>query len=269
MPKTSYSNKDVVIVKHKINFKKLLIIPFLILCLGFMIIISDLFSNLITVGTFRLSFFGSGNNVVVDKHTLYSLNMGKFTTIQEAENYALTSGLQGASGFIWQNDKEYYVVGNIYNSLKDAQSVRSNILPTNGNVFITEINFNKINMPLTKFSPEQRTEIKRSLTYLTHLHEKIYDYVIKIDKGNMSAASASSQVINLKADAIIISGKLDLINSTNPNEDIIKIKNTYVKVLENLNELVIKLINANELSHRIKYSYVDLIKLKFDLFRSL
>lgn len=270
MSKLTNLNKDIKLIKRKKpKLQRLKVFTFLALCLGLVIVMPDAISGFLTLGSFSLLGMFNQTNVVVKEYTLYSVNMDKFTNYTEAESMASFVSMQGAAAFVWQQDKEYLIIGNVYASKKEAESVKTNLLVTNPNVFISEINFKKVNLKYEDYSKEQRKIVKNSLNYLTEIGDLLYDYLIKLDKKEITPTTASSYVNAIKSECRIIGTNLDVINSTAIYENTVNIKNAYVKVEDILDELVLKLITNLNINHIIKFSYANILRIKYDLFNNM
>lgn len=270
MSKLTNLNEDIKLIKRKKpKLQRFKVFAFLGLCLGLVMIAADLISGLLTLGSFSLSGMFNQANVVINAHTLYSVNMDKFGTHTEAENMAGFVSMQGAAAFIWQQDKEYLIIGNIYATKSEAESVKANLLVTNPDVFVSEINFKKINLNVEKYSKEQRVIVKNSYQYITEIGNLLYDYLIKLDKKEITPTTASSYINAVKSECKIIGTNLDVINSTVIYESTINLKNAYVKITDVLDELMLKLISNSQINHIMKFSYANIIRIKYDLFNNL
>ena len=131
MPKTSYYD-DVKIIKKsfKSRLKSLLIFSLVIItimgCFGMAIFLSEA----LTVGNLGALVVYGDTKLKIDKSSMYAVTLGKYVNKEEAVKVALGASVQGASGYVWE-DNEYYVIGNIYSSNEDALKVVENLKESN------------------------------------------------------------------------------------------------------------------------------------------
>lgn len=269
MPKMSY-NETRLVKSKKQNFRKYKVITLLAMCLVFVLLLSDLVSNFLTLGSFSFSnIFGNELLVKVQSQTYYAVVMDTLDNSEQAQNMAELLMLQGASGFVWETNNQYKVVGSIYFKETDAKSVKNNLMTTNPKVSVSKMVTKKTSKTYDNYSVEQVKQLRYAYEFINSVVKKLYDYSIKLETKALSPTTVSSHVNELKSDSIIISSRLDVINSTVIYEETIKLKNVYVKLTENLNELVLKLISSDNYNQLIKYSYVKCVKLNYDFYNNL
>ena len=63
-------------------------------------------SSALTVGNLTSYIVYGGTSVKRDKKVMYAVTLGSYDSYDEAERVALGSTIQGASGFVWENDKQ-------------------------------------------------------------------------------------------------------------------------------------------------------------------
>lgn len=268
MSKLIYNNEGVKLIKRKNGFKKFKLFAFLTLCFLSVISLSVVFSEALTVGNFSVwNLFN--NDVKVKPETLYFVNMDKFKNYNEAENMAELVALQGASGFIWQMNDDYVIVGNVYFTKEQANFVLENLKKTNPDVFVSEVNFKGVKLNLENYTKEQKHVVKNALNNIDKVIKSLYEITIKLETKEITPTTASSKVNDMKAQSVIIGNALDVLNSVSVNESVIKIKNSYILLCESLNELVLKLISSQSYQSISKHTYVQVIKLKYDLLQNL
>lgn len=269
MPKIMYKPECAKIIKRRKPFaKRVGILFFVAASLGFVIMLANLLAVFLVPGSFSFaSLFGKGS-VEVKAQTMYFVNMNKYNSYDTAQAQAELFALQGASAYIWQTGDEFLVVGNVYKTKEDAQNVQQNLQTTNPDVFLTTVNFSKVNLRFDDYSKEQKLVVQNALNNIVLVANNLYDYFIKLDKEEITPTTASSLVNEHKSKSIIISSNLDVLNSTVIYESTIKIKNAYVQITEILNELMLKLLNETNIQHSIKYSYVNLLNVEYELFNN-
>jgi hypothetical protein len=68
----------------------------------------------------------------------YAVTMGEYSSLEEGNKVGLGVMVQGGSGYVWEQENKFFVIGSIYNSLDDANSVINNIKNSNYQVNILE-----------------------------------------------------------------------------------------------------------------------------------
>lgn len=236
---------------------------------GAAFIVTSFASMFFPSGLNLFGWFGNNNNVSAKKHSLYIVSMDSFATLKEAENNAVLVMQFGASGYIWQREADFLVVGNVYLSSADAQQITTDILPTYPNAFVWEVTFPKINLQYKNYSKEQRQAVNQSLNLVNDLIKDIYEINLKLEKKEITPATAGSYINSMKSQCMIMAAKLDVINSTIIYEETIAIKNSYVVVGELLNEMLLKFIDGENVTVTSKYLHTALVKEKLSLYNKL
>lgn len=270
MPKTPYYKETKQLKKRHNILTKLKVSVILVLIVSLVVVVSDVASNVLSVGTFSISWLRNNDKqVVVDASTYYVLYMEQYDSYDQASEASEVLALQGASGFVWQSDDKYNVVGNIYLNSEAATSVKDNIAQTNKGVFVSPIKIKKTKLTFDDYSFEQVKTVQQAHDYMLDIISKLYDYAIKLETKSATPTTISSHVNSLKSECVINGNALDIINSTKLYESTISLKNTYVAITENLNELVIKLISNDETNHIIKYSYAKLLHTVYNYYNNI
>ena len=268
MPKKNYYGTSAQIRKRKANFQKTKTLALLFACLLFVVFLAGVGSGFLTVGTVSFGSLFSSKNTVQEQ-TMYVLSMDRFSDKTSAENMAEVLALQGASAFLWESNGWYEIVGNVYPNKTDAETVKSNIIASNPNVKIVTITYPKLSLNQKNLTKEQQQLLYQSVTYLGEVAEKLYGYALDIETKAKTPTTVSGLVNNLKSECNIRGNQLDMLNSVTICEQAVHLKNCYLKVSNTLNELVLKLIDGDQLNHVSKYTYVQVLKLKYDLFQIL
>lgn len=239
-------------------------------CLALVICFAILFSNLLTVGKFSLVFNQHKSEWMLEESYYYAVMLGEYETEAEANSVGTGASTMGASGYVMKLDGKYYVFGNVYKKESDAKSVKDNITASsNYKAFVKKLVFKKVEIKLPDYTNEQNGVLVDALKFFDKLLDKIYDSIILLDKQETTYTRVSSEINTLKSEAKIIESKLDAINSTNVNEKTMLIKNSYVNLIDVVDNLILNLISSKNSNHLTKYAYCNIIQIKFDLFKSL
>ena len=101
--------------KHKNKFVTLMVC---VLSLAMVVLLSGVLAGAITVGNFSNLFQNKSNTI--SAHSYYMVSMGKYNSRSEAEAVASGAAVMGASAYVWELNKMFYVVGNIYKNSSEA-----------------------------------------------------------------------------------------------------------------------------------------------------
>ena len=268
--KVSYAETTLVKSRTKKGKFKFLKILGLCLLLVAIIITAGLLSGVITIGNFNFGslFFKQSN--VIKEHSYYLVSMGKYDNVNEAQSVASGAAVMGAGAYVWELNKSYYVVGNFYKSLDEANSVYNNIKGTgNYNITVEEVKFNKVNLNNKDYNKEQNKVVFDSVKFIDSVYEKCFDYSLKIDKNEVNATLVSSELNNLKSECKIKASKLDTLNSYAVSETTINIKNCYIGIIDALDNAILKVINGSSINSDLRYLVANIVVFKYNLYQNI
>ena len=131
---------DVKIIKKPLNQRVKYVLKFF--CVVLVIIMcfvgAGYLSKALTVGKLGAVIVYGGTTKKINEKVRYAVTLGESEDKSEAEKIALGASIQGASGYVWHGDK-YYVIGSIYSTRSDAESVLRNLQESKYNTDIVEI----------------------------------------------------------------------------------------------------------------------------------
>ena len=248
MSKISYYD-DVKIIKKSLKkrLKSFLIFFLVIITIVGCFFVSTYFSDALTVGNIASFIIYGGSDVKIDKKTYYAVTLGAFDYKDEAEAVALGSAIQGASGYVWENDK-YYVIGNIYFTIEEAQKVVENLKDTNYSISVLNIDFSNINLSFDNYENSDVKKIRDAIVIFDTIYTSFYNDSIKFDKGEINNVVVSSNSSNLRSEVrVLISAMQSLLKT--PNDDIQTIQNGLIKLDELLNQTTLATIENNQINY--------------------
>jgi len=225
-------------------------------------------SQALTVGNLGALIVFGDTKIKVNESYVYAVSLGEYSDKNEAERVALGSNIQGAGGFVWEDEGKYYVLGNVYSTLSDAEKVVGNLKDTKYSVSVIQITYPKLNLDFSSYENSDMLVINKSLEAFDDVYSKLYDYSIKFDKGDISNLAVSSGVSELRGEikGLIISVQ-NLINKSGGSLE--KVQNSLVKLDELLDQTIIKTIDNTSTNYSLKYSIVSVVRIKYDLFKAL
>lgn len=224
------------------------------------------FSKALTVGNVT-SFILYGDTILkINKHNMYAVTMGSYETFEEGEKVGLGVMSQGGSGYVWQDDK-FYVIGSIYSSKQDAESVINNLNESNYNLNVLEIKFPTININFDSYENKDVKEIEKALTLLDMIIEEIYTYSIKFDKSEMNNFAVSSAISELRGEVkTTISTLQKLLEIENGKVRIIQ--SSFLKIDSLLDSAIIQTIECSN-NYLLKNINSQVVRVKYELYNTL
>lgn len=269
MPNIKYYD-DVKIIKKPIKYriKSFFIFLFILLVVVGCFFSATYLSSALTVGNIsNLIVYGS-TNIKYDKSSMYAVILGKYLTFKEAEEVALGSTIQGASGYVWEDNNEYFVVGNIYSKEDDANNVAENLVSSKYSVEVKEIIFPKVNLTFDMYDNSNMGIIKSAFSIFNDIYSELYNYSLSFDKGEITHLAVSSYISQLRGEvkSLIVSVQ-NLINKSNSSLNVVQ--NYLIKLDETLEQAIIKTIDNTSTNYSLKNAIVNVVRFKYEMFNEL
>ena len=225
-------------------------------------------SSALTVGNLTSYIVYGGTSVKTKKKTMYAVTLGSYDDYTEAEKVALGSTIQGASGFVWEQDNKYYVVGNIYSSNSDAEKVIENISGTNYKAEVLKIEFASLNLNFDMYDNSNMPVVSKAFEIFGDVEEELYTYSIKFDSGDISHLAVSSNISTLRGEVkAIIVGVQNLINASESKLGVVQ--EYLIKVDEVLEQAILKTIDNTATSYSLKNAIASVVRLEYNLVNTL
>lgn len=262
---------DVKILKRpfKAKFKKIFIFISCIIILIGTIFTSVFLSKALTIGNITTALIYGGQDVDIAKHQMYLVTLGKYSDYSEAEKVALGATIQGASGYIWNIDSIYYVIGNVYRNENDANSVKENLQSTNYSVDIVQLNFPKLDIAFDDFENKEVAKIKKGFEFIDDVYDSLYDYSIKFDKGEINNFAVCSNISSIRGECKVQISTIQNLLIDAKSEHLQKLINALTRIDEILNISILKTLDNSSTNYSLKNALVSIVYEKYDLYNSL
>lgn len=268
MPKVDYYD-DVKVIKKPLKTK-----VFLCLKIFFAFIIfggcfwgGRYVSEALTVGELGgLIVFGD-TKISLKEKSLYAVTLGEYDNYGDAEKVAMGATIQGAGGYVWNSDK-YYVVGSVYSSYNDAESVVANLKSSKYNVGVMEVVMPRVLIDFDMYNNSDMKTINKSFEIFNQVYAKLYDYSISYDKGEIVHLAVSSNISALRGEvkSIIVNVQ----NLINQNESSLSVVQEYlVKLDEILDQAIIKTIDNSSTNYSLKYALTSVVRMEYEMLNNL
>lgn len=247
--------------KRKKRIKKSLVFFAILILICGLIFTASLVTNSFSKSVFTLNFFNAKNKY---EFKYYLLTLGSYENYEEAEQVSITSTLLGASGVIWEQDKQFYVIGSAYNSLADTKSVQNNLANTEFKTDILTIKLDFTSIINNNHNNKNLTKIKDTIKFLNGLCDNLIKDSIKLEKKEISYIIASNNLNNLKSDLIEYKNNFEFFFD-NSNEKILKLKNCILKIENILDKTINSLIQNDNVNYNFKNGLCNIIRCCYEV----
>lgn len=250
------------LVKEKKN--KFFAILTCIICFALCIALADLFSTIITVGSFSSSAGGKINPYSVFAVTLYN------GTIKSAalEKSAMVKKLNGA-GYVWESDGQFYVIASAYIEENDAKKVKENLEENGHSSEILKISLSGLIIN-KNFSNEELNSLLSAGSLFKDTYKSLYDISISLDTTIITETQCRLEISNLQSEVGKIRSDFEVMFNTKLSTELLKLKLS----INSVNTLLQQLIDFEEsfsqtLSSKIKYNYMEILSINQNLLKEI
>lgn len=265
MPKIKYYD-DVIVMKKPVKKRILTIVSFFCIVVAFSscIVVSKYLSSALTVGNVFNGFIYGKNEIKVKEKKYFAVCLGIYSDYKEAEGVAIGSTLQGASGYVWSESSEHYVIGSIYSLEDDALKVVDNLKDSKYSVSIKNINIPSINIVFENYDSKAVRKVEKAINFIDYLYSILYSYSIDFDKSTINNLAISTYVSDKRGECKVLISEMQNLLKTH-NDNLQKIQNSLILVDQLLNELIIKTIDNSSTGYVLKNAIVSVVKIRYDL----
>lgn len=269
MPNNVYYD-DIKVMKKPLKQRIKSIIIFLtIVCVGVGCwAVAYWLSSALTVGNLGAFVVFGDTKIKINSRSYYAITLGEYEDKMKAEQVALGSNIQGAGGFVWEDGEKFWVIGNVYSTQSDAEKVMENLKDSKYSVAIKVISMSKLNINMEMYNNEDMDIINNAFEIFDIIFDKLYDFSVRFDKGEITNLAVSSGLSELKGKVkgIII----DVQNLISKGDGVLsKVQTSLVKSDELLDQTIIKTIDNSGTNYSLKYSTTSVIRIKYELFEQL
>lgn len=261
---------DVKVIKRGFSkrLKSFFIFFLVVVTIGGVVLASVYLSRALSVGNITSALVFGGTEINIKKHQMYMVTLGEYDTFDDANKVGLGATVQGASGYVWNINSKYVVIGNIYRSKDDADKVKTNLSSSNYDVQVFTINFPKVKLKFD-YENSEVLKIREGINFLDTVYDVFYDYSIKFDKGTLNNFAISSGISSLRGECKVKITAVQAVLSKYKNTELQKIIDALLKVDEILNITMLKTIDNSTTNYSLKNAISEVINIKFDLYQDL
>lgn len=209
---------------------------------------------------FTMANSGNETDITVELPAIscYALQMGVFSTEQNASANATTIKAQGAGGYVYGEGGLYRVLASGYSDEASAKSVRDRLRNAGNDCALHIIEADKRTFIVTTDSTsEQETAVRKAFSSMLQAQRQLVDLAIAFDKDNMTPTAAADKLRNIKEE--LVRDFSILAEQTANNDALNKIVACYNTYIAAFNELEQASTQTNvAYSSLIKYSQLKL-----------
>lgn len=241
----------------------ILVVLTIFVCFGITLLIADSVSGGYMLGELQ-SVFSGFKNV---NNTYYALEMSSFSDMATAKIYSNDLRLRGGGGYVI-NDGLYRVIGEVYPTKKDAESVSTRLNMDGDMTKVIQIEICDIDYQL--FPTSVRNLTKKTMVYADNCYKKLYDVGCKLAKNELDTNSAHAEINTLIANLRINLTDYEA-NADNKLDDnyVMKVRAQLNAILGALTNLVSQTNKSPNLLCDIRYTNAMLINTHYTLCKDL
>lgn len=240
---------------------------FLIFCGG--IVFCGMFlSKSLAVGNISTLFVYGGTNIKCDEKNMYALSMGRYDSFEDARRVALGTTIQGAGGYVLEDNGKFYVLGAMYADSDSANSVAKNLSTTNYDISVLKITLPKVNLNFDDLDNKSVNVIRDAIGYFEKCYSQVYSFVISFDKSEANNLGISSSLSEIRGDVKVYISTLQGLNSGG-NSKIQEVINGLIRLDELLDQAIIKTIDNSSTSSYLKYTLCDIVNIELEMKKAL
>ena len=241
--------------KHHV-FKKIGFLFLTVILLFFVYGMADIMSNWITGKEQTSWFWFFKNNIKQEEKILYAVSLGSYATKSEAEEIARNSNVAGAGGYVYAKDQVFYVLGNIYATIEDAEKVIDSMSNAPYQTSILSITIPKVKQYDQSATTEDIAIIKETLDFMEEIYQTLYQVNIMLDTKQMTYIQGSTEVQKLVSKSNVLREKLNIQIENHLCSTTIILKTRLLEIQDNLEDVVQKLLGNIGTIYVVKYATI-------------
>lgn len=210
---------------------------------------------LISTAVVSSNLFQYALSVEVEEQTLYAISMAKSETKSDITQNCESLQMQNGAGFVYEEDKQFYLLASVYENSNDAEKVKNNLKANNESVEVVKLKMTKTKIE-GNFSTEEKNILTNAIKSDVEIFKQLYDVAISLDTDVFDITKAKLECNNIFSNHVATKTNLETFFK-NKSKDIEKLQ----KNMENDNKILSDLINEKYESENQTFS--SLIKLSY------
>ena len=245
---------------------KIFAITIMLICFALCLTLADLFSTAITIGNFS-GFVTDASKLTGYK--IYAISTFQSSVKSVSEDAAKKYTSRNGAGYIWEKDSIYHVFLSAYENQNDAIKVKENLESSGETPNIIEVDIPEITIK-SNLSSAEKGVLTSALNVFYSTYKSLYDISVSLDTSIKSETECKLLLSDVASEVGKI--KTNFNNTFNP-----KLTNNLIEVklkIDKAESLVKELIDFSSttsvnFSSKIKYNYIELIKLNSSLAKDI
>lgn len=218
--------------KNKL-FNKIFVVAFCTITLSIMLVLADLFSGFITVGSYSFA----SENISVSEYTVYAVCTSSYNKKILADEMVETIQQQGGAGYVYAGDKLYYLIAGIYQTKGDAEKVAENIISSKPQTSIIAITAPAITLS-SNLDQTEKNAVNKSISLFKSMYKDLYDIAVSLDTALIEEITARLQVNQLSSEVSTNLNDFETLFSNSITTELLKIKLALQEMQTYLNNLI-------------------------------
>ena len=230
------------------------------ICMALSVTLADLFSSVLTVGFF------SADSLSEQSLEIYAVSLLRTQSKIEAVEFSKTIQSQNGAGYVWSQNKEFYVFASAYEQENDAKLVKDNLKTQSVESEIIKLNFLSINFK-EEYNNEERSELSNSTAIYKTTFKKLYDISVSFDTEIINEMQAKLEVGKILSDVTKSRTNFETRFATKKNSETVYLGVKYKDLLEatqNLSDSNL-VSDMQTYSSLIKYTYIKILSIYSEL----
>lgn len=248
--KISNYNECTYVKRTKIKKLGAFAIVLFLISIGLVLSFADFVSSRLTGGG---SLF-IGGKIKISSFNIYAIEIGAFSDYSQAQNLANSVKNKGGAGYILQSG-DYHVFLSMYESLADAEQVKSNLEKQGLTVKIYNINMPTIDI---KYRGEERL-LTNALKEFKDVYRKIYELSISYDSNEISKIKVLANLEGYIEEIKDICDDLEEEIDYKATAELISVKTSLEKAISSIKDIVKKNSDGLTFNSAIKQGYFEIM----------
>ena len=243
---------------------KFLAILTCIFCFALCITLADLFSTIITVGS-----FSGGSGGKINSYSIFAVTLYQSPVKSSATEHSIAVKKTNGAGYVWENDEIFYVIASAYKEENDANKVKENLADSNYNVEVVKISIDEIVIS-KNYTSEELTSLLSAGNLFKETFKSLYDISISLDTEIISETQCRLEISNLQSEVGKVKNNFEVMFNAKLSPTLLQLKLS----INSVSTLIQQLIDFGEsssqqFSSKIKYNYIEILSINQKLAKQI
>jgi hypothetical protein len=242
---------------------KFLAILTCIFCFVLCITLADLFSTIITVGS-----FSGGSGGKISPYSIFAVTLYQGTVKSSALEHSVTIKKTNGAGYVWEDDGTFYVIASAYKEENDANKVKENLTNSNYNVEVLKISIDEIAIS-KNYTNEELNSLLSAGNLFKETFKSLYDISISLDTEIISETQCRLEISNLQSEVGKIKNDFEVMFNAKLSPVLLQLKLSINSVSTLIQQLIDFESSNQQFSSKIKYNYIEILSINQKLAKQI